>query len=427
MFNLEQSISEWRRQMLSAGLKNPDIVDELESHLREDWARRVQSGESEEQAFESAVQGIGQASLLKHEFAKVSGKKWAWLRKLKGILAGAYVPDPSLSTFTPGARRTLELARQEAPRLHHGFVGTEHVLLGLLALEDGVVPNVLKNMGVDREDVRRQIEDWVSDFPHGKIPCRLPYTPRVKKSLRFAAIEAKASENAPIGAEHIFLGLLLEGDGVAGRVLRDFGLSPETTREEIVREVGRNRCGSMDEELENRLRFLREANTEAMPHSDRGLFDHLLGTRQLLVEWGAQPAVCDAGLFHSIYSTEHYEQTAVPLTRRGEVRQLIGEEAESLVWLFCMMRRETFFLDLGKDRRPSVQHRETGEQIPLSGTQHQDLLTLLFANSLEAFPRCSWFGRRRKCMALRHFRKFAIPSVQRALDRIDVRWWEIWK
>ena len=102
MFNLEHSISEWRGQMLSAGVKNPDIVDELESHLREDWARRVRSGESNEQAFEGAVQGVGQPSLLKDEFAKLSGKQWAWLRKLKGIMAGTFVP--SLSTFTPGAR-----------------------------------------------------------------------------------------------------------------------------------------------------------------------------------------------------------------------------------------------------------------------------------------------------------------------------------
>src|SRR6185503_18535296 len=116
MFNLEQSISEWRGQMLSAGVRNPEIVDELESHLREDWARRVQSGESEEQAFEGAVQGVGQASLLKHEFTKLV--KWAWLRKLKGIMAGAFVSP--LRTFTPGARWTLELARQEAPRLNHG-------------------------------------------------------------------------------------------------------------------------------------------------------------------------------------------------------------------------------------------------------------------------------------------------------------------
>jgi hypothetical protein len=109
------------------------------------------------------------------------------------------------------------------------------------------------------------------------------------------------------------------------------------------------------------------------------------------------------------------------------VRQLIGEEAESLVWLFCMMRRETFFMDLGKDRSPTVQHRETGEQIPLSGTQHQDLLTLLFANSLEGFPRCSRMERRSLRWAIRCYRRFAIPSVQRALDRFDARWWEIWK
>ena len=156
-------------------------------------------------------------------------------------MAGTLVPAPSLSGLTPGALRTLELARQEAPRLNHGFVGTEHVLLGLLALEDGVVPNVLKKMEVDREGVRRQIENWVSDFPPSKMPGWLPYTPRVEKSLRLAATEAKVSQHACVGAEHIFLGLLLEGDGVAGRVLRNLGLSSETAREEIARELGRSR------------------------------------------------------------------------------------------------------------------------------------------------------------------------------------------
>jgi hypothetical protein len=92
-----------------------------------------------------------------------------------------------------------------------------------------------------------------------------------------------------------------------------------------------------------------------------------------------------------------------------------------------MMRREAFFLDLGKDQDPSVQHRLTGDQIPLTGTQHQDLLTLLFANSLEALPRCSWFERRSLIWALGHYRKFATPSVQKALDRVDVRWWQVWK
>jgi hypothetical protein len=427
MFNLEQSIAEWRGQMRSAGVKNPDIVDELESHLREDWARRVQAGESEEQAFEGAVKGVGEASLLKREFAKLGGEKWAWLRKLKGIMTGAFDPVPALSTLSAGARWTLELARQEAPRRHHGFVGTEHVLLGLLALEDGVVPSVFKNMGVDRVDVRRQIENWVSNFPTSKMPDRVPYTPRVKKALSYAAREARVSQHAPVGAEHLLLGLVLEGDGVAGRVLRDFGLSPETTRAEIMREAGRNRWGRMDEPLENRLRFLRKANTEGMPHSDCALLDHLLGTRQLLVEWEARPALCDAGLFHSVYGTEYYELQAIPLTMRNEVQELIGEEAETLAWLFCMIRRETLFQNPGPEGELRVQHRLTDEWLPLTKIQFQDLLTLNFANSLEPFPRCSWSERRHLRRGLRHFRHLAIPPAQRAIDRIDVHWWEIWK
>jgi hypothetical protein len=184
MFNLEQSILEWRRQMLAAGVKNPNILDELESHLREDVAHQMQSGASPEQAFQAAVQRVGPAGLLQREFAKLGGKKWALLRQLKDIFVGSFAPFPSWSALTPGARRTLELARAEAPRLHHNFVGTEHVLLGLLALENGIVPNVLKRMGVDREDLRKQVENWVGIFPSEKMLARLPYTPRVRKSLR---------------------------------------------------------------------------------------------------------------------------------------------------------------------------------------------------------------------------------------------------
>ena len=183
----------------------------------------------------------------------------------------------------------------------------------------------------------------------------------------------------------------------------------------------------MDEQLENRLRFLRKANTEGMPHSDRGLLDHLLGTRQLLVEWEARPALCDAGLFHSVYGTEHYELKAIPLTMRNEVQQLIGEEAESLAWLFCMMRRETLWQNLGREGELRVQHRLTDEWLPLTKIQFQDLFTLALANSLEAFPRCSWMERRNLRRGLRQDREFAIPPAQRAIDHIDVHWWEIWK
>ncbi len=184
----------------------------------------------------------------------------------------------------------------------------------------------------------------------------------------------------------------------------------------------------MDEQLENRLRFLRKASTEQMPHpSEVGLLDHLLGTRRLLVEWGARPALCDAGLFHSIYSTEHYGLKAVPLAMRDEVRQLIGDEAESLVWLFCMMRRKTFDQNLHRDKDLSVQHRLTGEWIPLIEGQFQDLITMTFANSLEAFPRCSWKVRRGIRRYFRRFRHIAIGPAQIAFDGIEVRWWEFWK
>ena len=197
------------------------------------------------------------------------------------------------------------------------------------------------------------------------------------------------------------------------------------------RRTGGRHDYTMDEQLEHRLQFLRKANTEGMPHSDRGLLDHLLGTHQLLVEWEARPALCDAGLFHSVYGTEYYELQAIPLTMRNEVQQLIGDEAESLAWLFCMIRRESLYESPGREGELKVQHRLTDESLPLTKIQFQDLLTMTFANCLEPFPRCSWSERRhlRRYLHsyLRRFRDFAIPPAQRAIDGIDVQWWEIWK
>jgi hypothetical protein len=243
VFNLEESIAEWRAQMVSAGVRKAEILAELESHLRDDWERRALSGESERKAFENAVNAVGQPALLRGEFAKIAGKKWAWLRKLKGMMSGDWVAVPSLDGFTPGARQTLALAALEAPRLNHGFIGTEHVLLGLLSLEEGVVPSAFKKLGVNRGTLKREIEKCVSVFPAGEIPAAVPYTPRVNKALRFAAREAKVAKNASVGPEHILLGLILEGDGVAGQVLRDAGITPETARNEIRSEAARNESG----------------------------------------------------------------------------------------------------------------------------------------------------------------------------------------
>ena len=157
-----------------------------------------------------------------------------------------------------------------------------------------------------------------------------------------------------------------------------------------------------------------------MPHTNRGLLDHLLGTRQLLVEWEARPALCDAGLFHSVYGTEYYELKAIPLTMRHEVRQLIGEEAESLAWLFCMIRRESLYENPGQDGGFRVQHRVTDEWLPLTGIQFQDLLTLTIANVLEPFPRCSWMARRHLRRGLGRIGTSLFTGPKGDRDRIDV-------
>ncbi len=146
-----------------------------------------------------------------------------------------------------------------------------------------------------------------------------------------------------------------------------------------------------------------------MAHSGQGLLDHLLGTRRLLVEWGARPALCDAGLFHSVYGTEHYQPRTIPLSMRTQVQEMIGTEAEALAWLFCVMRRASLFENLNRPGDLRVQDRLTGEWLPLSREQFCDLVNLSFANTLEALPRLSWSSRRACRAFLARFRSSALP------------------
>jgi hypothetical protein len=244
MFNLDQAISEWRRRMMATGVKALDILDELESHLRENIDEQMQAGSNPEEALEIGVRRIGNPDALRSEFAKVGGGRWAFLRRLRTAFLRASLRSPSLSAFTDSARQTLELAGMEAPRLHHDFIGTEHVLLGMLSLENGVLRGVLKRMGVDPQDLRDHVEKLAGIFRSAKMSGRLPYTPRVKKALSLAAREAKACHSPAVGPEHIFVGLLVEGDGIAGRVLKNLGLTAETTRAEILKELDQNQAGA---------------------------------------------------------------------------------------------------------------------------------------------------------------------------------------
>lgn len=128
--------------------------------------------------------------------------------------------------FTDRLRKVLQMAREEATRLHHEYVGTEHLLLGLLREGEGVAAAVLANLGVEREAIRRQIEQVVKA---GKAVAadgpELPYTSRAKKALELAMMAARELNHSYVGTEHLLLGLLREEKGIAAQVLVHSGVT----------------------------------------------------------------------------------------------------------------------------------------------------------------------------------------------------------
>src|SRR6266480_5787830 len=146
----------------------------------------------------------------------------------------------TMNNFTPRAQQVLALARKEADRFNHNYVGTEHLLLGLIKLGQGVAVNVLQKMGLDLETVRMEVKKQVGSGPETKIVGNVPYTPRVKNVLALAGKEAKSLNHSYVGTEHILLGLLREGDGVAARVLKNLDVDIEQTRQEILKELDPN-------------------------------------------------------------------------------------------------------------------------------------------------------------------------------------------
>ena len=152
-----------------------------------------------------------------------------------------------MNNFTPRAQQVLALARKEADRFHHNYVGTEHVLLGLINLGQGVAVNVLQKMELDLETVRNAVEKQVGTGPESKPSNNIPYTPRVKKVLALAGKEAKSLNHSYVGTEHLLLGLLREGEGVAARVLKSLDIDIERCRNEVLSELDPNFSGDAEE------------------------------------------------------------------------------------------------------------------------------------------------------------------------------------
>ncbi|MBN2374966.1 MAG: ATP-dependent Clp protease ATP-binding subunit [Sedimentisphaerales bacterium] len=140
--------------------------------------------------------------------------------------------------FTDRARKVMALANQEAQRFNHEYIGTEHILLGLVKEGSGVGANVLKNLDVDLRKVRLEVEKLVKSGPDMVTMGKLPQTPRAKKVIEYAIEEARSLNHNYVGTEHLLLGLLREQDGVAAQVLMNLGLKLEEVREEVLNLLG---------------------------------------------------------------------------------------------------------------------------------------------------------------------------------------------
>ena len=141
--------------------------------------------------------------------------------------------------FTERVRKVLAMAREEAARLHHEYVGTEHILLGLIREGEGVAATVLQNLSVELDEIQQKIEETVKKGKAAQTTGPdLPYTSRAKKVLELAMSEARELSHSYVGTEHLLLGLLREEKGIAAQVLTDAGVNLDAARAETLRILG---------------------------------------------------------------------------------------------------------------------------------------------------------------------------------------------
>jgi ATP-dependent Clp protease ATP-binding subunit ClpC len=220
--------------------------------------------------------------------------------------------DEAMSNFTPRAQQVLALARKEADRLNHNFLGTEHLLLGLIKLGQGVAVNVLQKMGLDLETVRMEVEKQVGTGPDQKMIGNIPYTPRVKKVIALAQKEARNLNHTYVGTEHLLLGLLREGDGVAAKVLRALDVDIEQCRQEILKELDPN--------------FAAQAGAEEQPQPENPA--------------EKQPAAPAAGEKKGEVKTpalKAFGRDLTEIARKGDMDPVIGRksEIERVIQILC--------------------------------------------------------------------------------------------
>jgi ATP-dependent Clp protease ATP-binding subunit ClpC len=166
--------------------------------------------------------------------------RFPWLKKIRSINpqptpTRLFNPELRYEQFSDEGKKVMQLAEQEAHRFNHEYIGTEHILLGLIREDSCVAANVLKNLDVDRRKIRLEVEKLVQYGFDMIIMGNLPQTPRAKRVIEYSIEEARKLNHNHVGGEHILLGLLREQEGVGGVVLTNFGLTMENARKEVIR------------------------------------------------------------------------------------------------------------------------------------------------------------------------------------------------
>ncbi len=182
--------------------------------------------------------------------------------------------------FTDRARKVMALANQEAQRFNHEYIGTEHILLGLVKEGCGVGALVLKDAGIDLRSVRLEVEKLIRTGSDRALLGKLPQTPLAKKVIEYAIEESRNLGHNYVGTEHVLLGLLREKDGVAAQVFANLNLNPEEARQEVLKKLegGVSESGGINGLTDRARKVIALANQSAQ------LFNHeYLGTEHILL------------------------------------------------------------------------------------------------------------------------------------------------
>jgi mannose-6-phosphate isomerase-like protein (cupin superfamily) len=231
--------------------------------------------------------------------------------------------------FTGQVRRVLEFAREEAERLHHEYVGTEHLLLGLLRDDEGVAAATLMNLHFDPNKSRQMLEEIVKRGKASPVNHDLPYTSRAKKVLELSMREAADLNHSHLGTEHLLIGLLLEEKGIAAQVLMDQGLTADAVRDEVLSLVGDD-----PEATSRRLAFSTQVTAmfpegldalEAAPHFHKLLLEN---EHVRVLETRIPPGETTPLHTHR-YPAAHYVRTWSHFVRRNEAGDVMLDTRET--------------------------------------------------------------------------------------------------